>query len=665
MRTTLKKGTGRNGNGNGAAPPVLPPPPLEPPPLEPPPLEPPAQAEPPLRAPPPPPPATATGSERSFYRVRRNPLKLLVKGVLWLVAIVLVGAGALAGGVKLYFDHSVSEIRASSPEAKAAAEELAEITGTDKPAVAIVIGYDMRAGDPSSGSRSDTVMLVRVDPKRDAVTMLSFPRDLVVSHPGCEGHPPWSGRINEAYAYCGPRGTVSTVKELTGIPINYMITVNFRAFTNIVDRLDGVYMDVDRRYFNDNSQGGDSYATIDLKPGYQHLNGRDALDFVRFRHTDSDLYRVVRQQDFLKALKQRVSSTWDIFELPGIVKAVTENIEVAKGGGKPISSGEVLRYANALYGLPAGNFQQVPLEGVSGFFELEIAPESLQDAVRRFLNPDLKASEKALTVATGQKIKNEANAPPPSQVSVEIQNGNGEDGAADEAAVLLGRIGYRTENGGNADNFDYFRTRVLYDAGTEDAEAAAQELADLFGGAEVRKAPAGEPLATMLRVVVGKTFQGTLGPAPADDTPERQKPQVVGDRTSIAPALRQLRRQVDFPLLLPTVREKGSSIVDDEGIRAYKLDGNRAVRLTYRTASNEFWGIQQTSWDDPPILNEPTLERTIGGRTYKLFFSGPKLHVVAFESDGAVYWVVNTLRNRLSNETMLAIAKGLKPLERS
>ena len=139
-------------------------------------------------------------------RSRRNPLKLLVKGFVWLVALVLVAAGGLAGGVKLYFDHSVSAINATSPEVRAAVEELAEAGGADKPAVAIVIGYDMRAGDPSAGSRSDTIMLVRVDPKKDAITMLSFPRDLVVSHPGCEGHPSWTGRINEAYAYCGPRG---------------------------------------------------------------------------------------------------------------------------------------------------------------------------------------------------------------------------------------------------------------------------------------------------------------------------------------------------------------------------------------------------------------------------------------------------------------------------
>lgn len=644
MRTTLKKGTSRSANGNGSG--VLPA-------MPPPPVEPPAGA-----AAPPPPPGPI--SRRASYRVRRNPLKLLVKGVLWLVAIALVGAGALAGGVKLYFDHSVSAIRATSPEAIAAAEELVGVTA-GKPAVAIVIGYDRRAGDPSSGSRSDTVMLVRVDPDKDAVTLLSFPRDLVVQHPGCEGHPPWVGRINEAYAYCGPRGTVKAVKELTGIPINYMITVNFRAFRNIVDRLDGVYMDVDRRYFNDNSQGGDTYATIDLKPGYQHLNGHDALDFVRYRHTDSDLYRVVRQQEFVKALKQRVSSAWDIFQLPGIVKTVTENIEVAKGGGKPISSGEVLGYANTLYGLPAGNFEQVQLEGLSGYFELQVDSGSLQEAVGQFLNPDVKASEKAINVATGQKSKDTSAPPPPSRTSVEILNGNGEDGAADEVAVLLGQIGYPTDNGGNADNFNYFRTSVLYDPGAKKGEAAAQAVADLFGDAEVRRAPAGKQLPTTLRVIVGKTFQGTLGAATVEETAEKQRPSVVADR-SLTPSLRQLRKRASFPILVPTVREEGSSIADDEGIRTYKIDDETAIRLTYQTSRNEYWGIQETSWDEPPILSEPTLERTIGNRTYKLFVSGTKLHVVAFELDGGVYWVVNTLRNSLSNETMLAIAKGLKPL---
>jgi LCP family protein required for cell wall assembly len=647
MRTTLKKRSRRSANGNGAYPPG--PPPL---------------LEPPLRAPPPPPSAPAALSDRSFYRVRRNPLKLLATGVMWLVVLVLVAVGALAGGVKLYFDYSVAAVRPTSEEVKEAVKDL-DVLVPGRPAVAIVIGYDKRPGESSAG-RSDTVMLLRADPEKEALTMLSFPRDLVVEHAGCEGHPPWSGRINEAYAYCGPRGTLTTVKKLTGVPINYMITVNFRAFTNIVDKLDGVYMDVDRRYFNDNSGAsvGGTYAKIDLKPGYQHLNGRQALDFVRYRHTDSDLYRVVRQQEFVKALKQRISSAWDIFQLPGIVKTVTENIEVGKGGGKELSSGEVLKYANLAYTLPAGNFQQVPLEGVSGYFELEIAESSLDDAVRRFMNPDVSASEKAINVATGKKPKAE-NTPPPSQVGIEVLNGSGVAGAADEATVLLGRIGYEAENGGNAENFDYFRTVVQYEPEIPKAKAAAQAVADLFGDAEVQAAPPDKPLVTMVRVILGKTFQGTLGPAPADDTPERQRPEVVEDRTSIAPALRALRRKVDFQIMVPNVREKTSSIDDDEGIRAYKLDDRRALRLTYHTSSNEFWGIQQTSWEDPPILGEPTLERTIRGRNYKLFFSGARLRIVAFEQDGGVYWVVNTLRNKLSNETMLAIARGMQPLGRT
>jgi LCP family protein required for cell wall assembly len=644
MRTTLKKRSRRSANGNGAYPPG--PPPL---------------LEPPLRPPPPPPSAPAALSDRSFYRVRRNPLKLLAKGVMWLVVLVLVAVGALAGGVKLYFDYSVAAVRPTSEEVREAVKDL-DVLVPGRPAVAIVIGYDKRPGDSSAG-RSDTVMLLRADPDKEALTMLSFPRDLVVEHAGCEGHPAWTGRINEAYAYCGPRGTLSTVKKLTGVPINYMITVNFRAFTNIVDKLDGVYMDVDRRYFNDNSgaSAGSTYATIDLKPGYQHLNGRQALDFVRYRHTDSDLYRVVRQQEFVKALKQRISSAWDIFQLPGIVKTVTENIEVGKGGGKELSSGEVLKYANLAYTLPAGNFQQVPLDGISGYFELEIPEDALDDAVRRFMNPDVNASEKAIDVATGKKPKAE-NAPPPSQVGIEILNGSGVAGAADEATVLLGRIGYDAENGGNAENFDFFRTVVQYEPEIPKSKAAAQAVADLFGEAEVQEAPADKPLTTMLRVILGTTFQGTLGPAPADDTPERNRPEVVEDRTSIAPALRALRRKVDFPIMVPTVREKSSSIDDNEGIRAYKLDDHRALRLTYHTSGNEFWGVQQTSWKDPPILGEPTLERTIRGRNYRLFFSGPRLHIVAFEQDGGVYWVVNTLRNKLSNETMLAIARGMQPL---
>ncbi|MDQ3997027.1 MAG: hypothetical protein M3303_08405, partial [Gemmatimonadota bacterium] len=94
--------------------------------------------------------------------------------------------------------------------------------------------------------------------------------------------------------------------------------------------------------------------------------------------------------------------------------------------------------------------------------------------------------------------------------------------------------------------------------------------------------------------------------------------------------------------------------------------GHRAVRLTFRYGNgfNEYWGIEQTDWEDAPILQHPTTTQRIGGRDYELHYSGPKLHMVVLREGGTTYWVVNTLLDKLSNDTMLAIAKGLRPLPR-
>ncbi len=81
-------------------------------------------------------------------------------------------------------------------------------------------------------------------------------------------------KINEAYHLGGPKLVIETVRELLGIDINHVINVNFGGFRRAIDRLGCVYIDVDRRYFNDNTGPGPNYATIDLKPGYQKLCGR-------------------------------------------------------------------------------------------------------------------------------------------------------------------------------------------------------------------------------------------------------------------------------------------------------------------------------------------------------------------------------------------------------
>ena len=100
-------------------------------------------------------------------------------------------------------------------------------------------------------------------------------------------------------------------------------------------------------------------------------------------------------------------------------------------------------------------------------------------------------------------------------------------------------------------------------------------------------------------------------------------------------------------------------------IRLYRIDPNgkhKTIRLTYRTGALEYWGVQMTDWEDAPVLSERNFVRSIKGRRYELHYNGPKLHMVVLRQGGASYWVVNTLLDSLSNETMLAIAKGLKPL---
>ena len=599
---------------------------------------------------------------------RRSALAVLGKILFWTLAVLLVASGGLVGGVWLWWEHSVAATAPASPAERAAQAALDKVPSANHPAVAMVLGYDSRLGpDKGNPPRSDTILLVRVDPRLRTISMLSFPRDLRVELAPCKGSPARVGRINEAYTDCGTRGALRTVRQLTGIPVNYFITVNFRGFIKIVNDLGGVYMDVDRRYFNDKSGPG-GYAKIDLHAGYQRLLGADALSFVRYRHTDSDIYRNARQQEFLKAVKQQVSGLSAAWKLRGIVNAITSNVTVGVGGGRELQPETVLSYAKLAYELPSGNFFQVRIRGLTenGLYEL-IAPESqIEAAVEAFMSPDPEAGQKAASAAVGEKPKSRARkGPPATSVTLEVLNGNGVPGAADDAAYLLGRRGYRTVNAGNADRADYFETVVVYDRAAAGAKGAAADVAKLFGDAEVEPAPPGVDLDVMLRVIVGQTFKGTLAPGPRDETPKHKPPAVVKDAASVAPLVRRAQRRVDFPLLVPTVRERSSRLSTLEPIRVYPLQGENAVRLVYNGPfATDYWGIQQTAWTEAPVLEGASVTRRIGRREYRLFFNGPRLHVVAFEENGAAYWVTNTLLDELSNETMLAIAKGLRPIRR-
>jgi LCP family protein required for cell wall assembly len=645
MKTTLKRGIGRGAGGDADGRAVLPP-----------------RVTPPItryRQPPPP---------------RRTFFGFVARAFAWLFVSVLTAGAGVAGGAYLFLQQTVEEASAHTPEVRLAAKEL-DIALPGQPATALVIGYDRRLGPEgdADGARSDTLMLLRADPLTNSVSMLSFPRDLVTQiH--CPGEPTRLARINAAYEDCGTLGSLETVRALTGLPINYLLALNFRGFTQLVGSLGGVWMDVDRRYFNDNSDGRESYAEIDLQPGYQKLNGQQALDFVRYRHSDSDLFRIARQQLFLKSFRAQVASAFSVTSLPKIVRIVADNAEVADATGE-LSLRTLWSYGLFVHQLPNGRFFQSRLDEQlreHDNFDLSASETSIKAAVDEFLNPDVEAGEKATVAALGLKPK-KTQAPPPAQTTLLVLNGNGIPGAAADASWQFKERGYTTlgpPNGLAADapSHDYLRSKVYYDPQREGAQTAAEAIEQLVGEADVEPLPADPHLAqrvgeAMVVLVLGQRFSGTIAPAPVDRTPQRQEPE-VGERPDVAaPLAREAQGQVPFPVLVPTVLEQTSAPAQTTPLRVYEIAGRKTVRLTFATGASEYWGIQMVRWGAAPALQEPTRKVTLEGRTYDLHYVGPRLQMVVLRENQTSYWVVNTLRNTLSNETMLAIAQGLKPLD--
>ena len=234
--------------------------------------------------------------------------RMFLRSVLAGVVIVLLTAGATATAGLLELKSYIDPPTREDPSIPEAAED--EITRSEagKPQTLLLLGSDRRYIDKKNGDkpRSDTMMLVRLDPDEDATTVLSIPRDLKVEIPG-RG----VSKINDAYMYGGPALTLKTVKALTGLKVHHVISVNFGGFREAVNTLGCFYADVDRRYYNSNVGVpiGQRYDAIDIKPGYQKLCGGKALDYVRFRHDDSDIVRAARQQDFLRATKDQLSTS--------------------------------------------------------------------------------------------------------------------------------------------------------------------------------------------------------------------------------------------------------------------------------------------------------------------------------------------------------------------
>lgn len=281
---------------------------------------------------------------------------------------------------------------------------------TGGPQTILLIGADTRKGDKKLGlkPRSDTMMLVRMDPSKDVTTVLSIPRDLRISIPG-RG----VTKFNESYSLGGAKLVVRTIKESLGIEVNHVAEVDFNGFAQAVDAIDCVYIDVDRKYFNSNVGRvyGAQFAAINIKAGYQKLCGYRALDYVRFRHYDSDIFREARQQDFLRQAKQQVGVTELFTSAKRLKKIVANNIRTdnALSSGKNLQ--RLLTLAVKSSGKPVYQveFDNVTTPTLGGVSYVVVSNENLARAAKVFKRGPRQKGEVAgdvgATGATGATTK--------------------------------------------------------------------------------------------------------------------------------------------------------------------------------------------------------------------------------------------------------------------
>ena len=237
------------------------------------------------------------------------------------VLIVAVSAAATATSVLLYIDSIAKALGGTNHKLHDKLEKALADVHPGEPQTILILGSDHRANEGEEPGRSDTTMLVRLNPDKDLISAMSIPRDLKVEIPGYG-----TEKFNAAYTYGGPKLTLQVVKELTGLKVNHVINIDFLGFVRAVDAIGCVYVDVDRRYYHSNVgvPPDEQYSEINIQPGYQKLCGVKALQYVRYRHTDTDIVRSARQQSFLTDARARVSLNDLLFDQSHLIDIFSE-----------------------------------------------------------------------------------------------------------------------------------------------------------------------------------------------------------------------------------------------------------------------------------------------------------------------------------------------------
>ena len=332
----------------------------------------------------------------------------------------------------------------------------------------MILGIDERKDDVG---RSDTLMVATVDPDKETASLMSIPRDTRVAIEG-NGY----DKINAAYAYGGYTLTKKTVEQLLDVPMDYYILIDVRAFERIIDALDGIDIDVEKRMYYEDPWDDDGGLVIDIYPGMQHMTGEKAIQYVRYRDTEGDIGRIRRQQRFVRAVLQKATSPEVFAKLPEIVGEIAKSVRTDLGASDMLRFLQLMKkvqeqgltaemapgnpawYKGGSYWIPdiveirrmAARAAGVPFAGDVEERADSYAAKYKEEMPEGFRFDDTAqqeteaASEKAKEAGeSAAKAKAETAKPPaPGVVSVTIVNSSGITGAGAEVAAILKAKGF-------------------------------------------------------------------------------------------------------------------------------------------------------------------------------------------------------------------------------
>ena len=508
-----------------------------------------------------------------------KPRRFWWRFVLASVLIIAVSAATTATASLLYLDSIANAIRPENDELLQKVNKfLADAEGAQ---TFLVIGSDKRANEAEDPGRSDTTMLVRLDPDKGLISMMSIPRDLKVEIPGYG-----TGKFNEAYSYGGTKLTLRTVKALTGMPINHVVNVDFLGFAQGVYAIGCVYTDVDRRYYHSNEgvPPSEQYAEINIQPGYQLMCGKQALDYVRYRHTDTDIVRSARQQDFLSAARSRISVKDILLDQGELVEAFTDYTTSDISDGTTLL--EVLKLLAASRN---STINEVDFPAELGPSYVYTSESALAGAVQEFLGGETVQEAKAAQRRQRQETK-------------------------------AGKR-KKKQQGGKKKNQKQKKPKLDVAKSGSDGLVLAREAGEAEAKIAARRARGFFPIYYPSRLPEGARF------VESDPYEKVVDPYVY-------------------------------NLKDEDGGRhlAYRM-----VLVAEMDDGTHYFGLQGIrGWADPPILEDPSLTKTINGREYDIFVDGESVKMVAWRRGENVYWVSNDLLRTLSNEQMVGMARSAK-----